>query len=285
MFRLLFLLLATGSVGQSADPLPEKNEFLQEVRKKLHTDEALLSQYTYTERSTVLELDKNGKIKKTHLNAWEVYPSADEESTYRKRIVREGKTLGPAELEKQERERAKQDEERLRKLERESSDEKTKRLAKAAARDRKEEETIEDVFQAYQIEFVGRRFVDGQPAIELTFEPRPGYKAKTREARILGKLRGRAWFGEKDHELVNLEANLIDDISFGMGLLAKLDKGAQMVFRRRRVNDEIWLPAEARFTGKGRVLLLKSLRIDAKQEFSDYRKFTVETSVKYSTEK
>jgi hypothetical protein len=46
---------------------------------------------------------------------------------------------------------------------------------------------------------------------------------------------------------------------------------------RRKVNDEIWLPAEARFIGQARVLLVKTIRLDTLSEYSDYKKFTVAT--------
>jgi len=39
--------------AQNPEPLPELKPFLTEVRKKLHTDNLLLSQYTYTEKRTV----------------------------------------------------------------------------------------------------------------------------------------------------------------------------------------------------------------------------------------
>jgi hypothetical protein len=281
---LLFLCWQLAAAApQAARPLPDGALFLQEVRKRLHTDEMLLSQYTYTEKATVLELDRDGTVKKTHVNLYEVYPSPDEQYTYRKLIAKDGVPLKQMELEKQEREHTKKVEERRRKLEREGTDEKERRLAKETEQRHKEDEIIEDAFRAYDVSLIGRSVTDGQPTIEVLFEPRPGYKARTREASILGKLRGHAWFGENDYELISLDASLIDDISFGLGILAKLNRGAQISFRRHRVNDEIWLPAQAHFTGTGRLLLLKGLRVDVSQEFSDYKKFTVETSIRFST--
>jgi hypothetical protein len=56
-----------------------------------------------------------------------------------------------------------------------------------------------------------------------------------------------------------------------------------MTFQRRLVNNEIWLPEQAHFSGTGRLLLFKGLRIDTYSEYSDYKKFTVETSVTFST--
>jgi hypothetical protein len=64
---------------------------------------------------------------------------------------------------------------------------------------------------------------------------------------------------------------------FGFGLLAKLKKGSRAQILRRKINDEIWLPAEAHFVGNARLLLVKGLHIDALSEYSDYKKFSVAT--------
>jgi hypothetical protein len=77
----------------------------------------------------------------------------------------------------------------------------------------------------------------------------------------------------------------MDNLSFGMGVLARLNKGATMIFERQKINNEIWLPAEAHFTGSARLFLFKGMRIDETDAYSDYRKFTVETRVKYGGEK
>jgi len=64
----------------------------------------------------------------------------------------------------------------------------------------------------------------------------------------------------------------------GLGLLARLHKGSRASLLRRKVNGEIWLPAQARFSGSARLLLFKGLRLDGLSEYSDYRKFQVATS-------
>jgi hypothetical protein len=51
------------------------------------------------------------------------------------------------------------------------------------------------------------------------------------------------------------------------------------------VNGELWLPSEARFRGRARVLLVKGLRIDSLSEYSDYKKFEVETETAITPEK
>jgi hypothetical protein len=280
---VLLLCQAIAAHPPTAPPLPDATTFVQEIRKKLRSDRALLSQYTYSERVTAHQLDKSNRVTKTIRREFEIYPSLDEDLTYRRLVSKDGRPLSPQELEKQDREYTNKAAARQSKLEREGTDEKARRLAKEAEERRKENEIIDEVFLLYEGTLTGRTDLGGQQAIELTFQPRPGYRPKSREARMLSKIRGRAWFGEKDHEMIRIEAELIDDISLGMGLVAKLNKGARMTFQRRMVNNEIWLPDQAHFSGTGRMLLFKGLRIDTLSEYSDYKKFTVETSVTFSS--
>ena len=270
---------------EAAKPLPDLGWFLGEVRKNLRSDRLLLSQYTYTAKETEHRLSKNGELKKSEVSVYEVYPSFEEGMTYRRLISKDGKPVTAKELERQDRAHDKKVLEKQRKLEREGADERARRQAKEAEERRKEDAAIDELFRLYQVDMEGRQILDGHPALVLRFRPKPGYKTKTSEAKILRRIAGRAWFGEEDRQLIRVEAELIDTVSIGLGMLARLNKGAKMSFERRRVNNEIWLPAMAHFSGTGRLFLLKGLNIDASSEYSDYKKFTVETSVSYRSHK
>jgi hypothetical protein len=274
-----------GQAPKPDKPLPELNEFIKGIRSTLHSDRLLLSQYTFTEKDIERNLDKDGKVKSTDEEIHEIYPSLEEGLTYERLISKNGKPLSQKDLDKQDRKHDKKMQERAQQLEREGTSERAKRLAKEAEEKRKEEETLDDLFRLYEIRMAGRETQNGYQAILLTFDPRPEYKPRTRDGKFLEKIKGRAWICEEDHQLVRIEATLIDNLTLGMGVLARLNKGATAVFERRKVNNEIWLPAQARFTGSARLLLLKGMRIDASSEYSDYRKFTVETRVKYGAEK
>src|SRR5262245_45093358 len=88
-------------VQDQPKPLPELKPFLAELRKNLHTDAVLLSQYTYTEKRTVIRLDSNQKPGKTEVNVFEVFPGSPDRVGYRRQIVKDGKPLSPAELKKE----------------------------------------------------------------------------------------------------------------------------------------------------------------------------------------
>jgi hypothetical protein len=271
---LVFTAPARSGDEPAAAPLPDTRAFLAEVRNRLHTDDFLLDQYTFTEKQTERRLDGNGNVTKVTSASYEVYPSAEPGHTYRKLVERDGKPLPVDDLANEDRKQQEKE-------------------AKAAARSpevqaerrRKEAEAVEEIFRLYDIRTVGREAVEGRGAILVTFTPRPGAETTTRPGKILKKFSGRAWIDEADYQLVRVEADLTDDLSFGFGILAKLKKGARAELQRRKVNDEIWLPSEARFVGHARLFLVKGLHIDTLSQYSDYKKFTVATEAAAAPER
>ena len=273
---LLMLLgaLVQDRAASDLKPLPELNSFLQDVREHLHSDEFVQSQYTYTERTVFRQLDSGGRTKKTETKVYEVYPSLDERFTYRRLTSKDNKPLSAEEIRREDSAFDKKRREWEHKLERENEGDRKHRESEQR---RKEEEDLNEAFRLYAFTMIGREQLEGIPVIALGFEPRSDYKPQTETGKMLSKVRGKAWVTEADQQLVHLEAELIDSMSFGLGILARLNKGTCMVFERRRVNNEVWLPAESRFSGTGKILALKSFRVDQETIYSDYKKFSVET--------
>lgn len=278
---ILCFLADVAAAQESPKPLPDLDSFLQAVRKNLHSDRLLLSQYTFTEKVSVRTLSNNGTTKKTEERIYEVYPSVEEELTYRKLVSRDGKPLSAEELEKQEREQDKKlDRYRRRMGQAESEGQDNLKEAR-----REEERVLDEILDIYDVAILGRSLEVQHSAIILSFQPRRDYRPRTKGGRILAKVGGKAWVSEEDLQLIRVEAQLVDSISFGLGLLARLDRGATAVFERRKVNDEIWLPASARFSGTGRLFLFKGLNLDLQSDYSDYRRFSVRTLVEFETDK
>jgi hypothetical protein len=263
-------------------PLPEVHAFLEQVRRNLRSDEALLSQYTFTEKLLERQFDAQGAVTKTKTEVYEVYPSLERGHTYRKLIMRDGTPVSAKELAQQDHEQDAEIEKQARKLAAEGTGARAKREADEK---RKEEEIAAEVFRVYNITLVDRELLDGRNTIQLRFDPRDDYRPGERTGKMLKKFKGRAWIDEADHQVARIETELVDTLSFGLGVVARLKPGARVFFARRKVNDEVWLPSEARFTGRARLFLIKALSIDALSQYSDYRKFSVGTDVEYSPEK
>jgi hypothetical protein len=264
------------------EPLPEPHAFLAEFRKTLHSDNKLLSRYTYTEKETELRLDAKGNTKKSNVDIYQVFHGAEDWQTYGRQTVKNGKPLTAQELEKEDRdERQRVAKERAKR----AKESEAKRSEKKAKEDREEQEVMDDLFSMYDLQLLRRESLNGVSTIVVSFKAKPDYKPKTADLRNLQHIAGNAWIAEGDHELVKIEAEVTDAISIVAGFLAKVQKGSTIFAERRKINDEIWLPFRAEAHINGKLLLLKGINIHEVLEYSDYRKFSVDTNLEFGEPK
>jgi hypothetical protein len=269
--------------GSNERPLPDTRAFLDEVRQNIRSDGSLLEQYTFTEKRVERRLDGSGGVKKTKTETFEVYPSAEPGKMYRRLIERDGEPVPPKELAEQDRKQEAKTELSERRRAEEDEAARARRRGKEEEERRQEKEVVDEVFRMDDIVVEGRENLDGRSTIVLSFAPRPGYKPVTAGAKVIQKLAGRAWIDEQDRQLVRIEARLLENLGVGPARLARLQKGAVSYLYRRKVNGEIWLPAEARFTGSAKVLLFFGARVDALFQYGDYKKFSVLTDAAVDT--
>ena len=109
-------------------------------------------------------------------------------------------------------------------------------------------------------------------------QPKPGYKPKIKRAEILRHLRGKIWVDQSDYQWVKAEVEVIDPISFGLGLV-RLAPGAILNFDQVRVNDEVWLPAHITVRADARLVYLRKLREELDVTYRNYQKFQVDSKI------
>ena len=279
----LWLSLGVAPAAQQDRPLREASSFLAETRAHLRTDRTLLSQYTYLERRREIHLTKLGKVELGGQQLLQVYPGLDPADTYRRLIEVDGKPRDPRALEDEDRKRKKHVLDGLRTRERESAADRVKREQRAAKDKQEEQDTLDDVLRVFDFTLVERQVRDGRPMIVVAFTPRPDAAPKTGDGKTMKKLKGRAWVSEADHEVARVEFEMLQDMSIGV-ILGKLYKGTTASVERRKVNEEVWLPAEARFNGSGRALVRK-FHVESVVQFSDYKKFSVATDTAFKLPK
>jgi len=262
-------------------PLPDLQSFLAEARAHLHTDDELQSGYTFRERRTEVHISKLGKVTTGPVKVFDVYPGVGPIGPYRRLVSVDGKPRSEAELAADDRQRRQDVLEAIDKREHESPADREKRLERREERRRKQQDVLDDLLRVYRFAIVGRRTLDGRATIVLDFAPRPDARPRTDQGKLMEKARGRAWISEDDHEVARVEVEMIDDVPVGWGVLGKLYKGATASFERRKINGEVWLPRAVHFEGDGRALI-RHFHVSSSVEFSDYRKFSVETSTTFS---
>lgn len=273
-------MLIAISVSADERPLPDLNVFIPEVKSKLATDESLQSGYVYNERTITEKVDGSGRTVHTSTKLLEVYPGLPGEAPYRRVIEEDGHPVPAEKLASEDRKRQRAVESYANELA--TSDGARKDAERRANIRREDAEAIDDIFRVYAVQLVGRETLDGEQTIVATLTPKADAKPRTDDGKMMRHFHVRAWVSENEYEIVRVELEAIDDLSIGWGLFARIHKGAQATYQRRKVNNEAWLPADVTWTGSARVLLLKRLHERGRSQFFGYRKFSVGTSTTFA---
>jgi hypothetical protein len=275
------LLSVTALIAQQERPLPDQESFLREVRTRLQTDSALQSGYIYVETRREQKLDGRGRVGQESVKVYESYPGLPGEDRWERLISENGRPRAASDLEKELRDRQKKAEAMVREATEQPAKQRARLQREYAAKRREFDAVLDDLFLVFDIRMERRERLDGHETIVFSLTPRREAKPRTREGSQMRTVAVRAWVSESDRELVRVDAEVIDTLSMGFGLLARLHKGAKLSFLRTKVNDEVWLPSRVSYSGSARVGLVAVLRRSGTSEFSGYRKFSVDTSTTY----
>lgn len=243
--RLLLILLLAHVLTAAAQeaPLPDAGVLLPAVRDNLARATKLQGRYAYKERSTEIHRNPFGRIGTGGVRVFEVTPTGEPGVVMRRLLEDEGKPVADAKPERIER-----------------------RARRSGGRS-----AIEDAASALSFAIVRREQVDGRSQIVVRFEGDPDAKPETREGRMAKMLTGHIWIDEQAREVVRAEATATDDVSYGLGMVVRLRKGATMSLTRAPVEGDAWMLTSLRFTGQGRAMLFRRLTVNHVIEWFDYR--------------
>jgi hypothetical protein len=216
--------------------------FFETVRANLARSQDDQKLFAYKERRTELSLNPFGRLGTSGVRVREVTPTDDGSAVTIRVIERDGKPV---------------------------TDTPVRRPMRMSSRGRR---VVDDVAATLDVSMNRRERLDGRDAIVAVFKARREAKPQTREGRIARKFSGEIWIDELTREVTRIDAKAIDDVAFGYGVLARLNKGATVTLRRELVHGNLWLPVSVRFSGEGRALLLRKLTIDFAVDWFDYRK-------------
>ena len=264
-------------------PLPDREAFLAQVRARLRTDDELQNQYTYLEKRQEVRVGKLGKVQLGDVRLFEVYPpAAPGDAAYRRLIAVNGASLSPDVLRQRDQERQQFLADRTASLAHESPADRARRERKQADERQRRQDQIDDVFRVYEMNLTGRDTIDGHSAIVVSLTPRAGVETRSEVGKYLSRFGGQAWVSEDDEQPIKLEVEAQKDLLMGLGILARIERGSRLTWERRKVNDEVWLPARTKMEIAGRTLLVRKFSVAAETEFSDYKKFDVTSSETYT---
>ena len=215
--------------------------------------------------------DSDGRVTSRSRKDYEVFYIGDEE--VRRLVGKDGKPLDADEK--------KHEDDRFNKR----FDELTKKQAELAAdpkkqakKEEQEEAQISDFLRAELFTNPRRATFQSEDVIVFDFAGNPGYKPKKTIDRVIQKLSGVMWVDDQAREIARLEAHFSESAHVGGGLVASIDKGSNLVFEQKKLNEEVWLPSYAEVHFAGRIVVVK-LRQNFIDRYSDYKKFHVGATV------
>lgn len=243
MMARLLILLVLASAAQTSRPLPDPESFFAAARENLVRATREQYRYAYKERRTELHMNPFGRLGAGEIVLYEVTPGPDPSVFFRRLLERDGTAVADSKPERQQR------------------------------RSRPEGPSgIDDTVKTLDFAIQRRESANGRDLIVVGFDPRPNARPQTREGRMAKIFKGLIWVDEELREVVRVEATAIDDMSYGFGIIARLNKGTVVSLVRAPVGDGIWLPTSMRFKGDGRALLVRKLSLDMAIDWFDYKR-------------
>lgn len=276
---MILLLVRAATTAAQDRPLPEMEPFVKEVRQRLQIDRTLQANYAYVETRRELTLGKDGRATGVSEKVLESYPGFPGEPRWERLIAEDGTAVPDAKLEEGDRRRLEKAESYARRLQ-DHPEKEQARLRRLHMEARQHaDEVVADIFRVYEIRMLRRESIDDHQTIAFSLTPRRAAKPRTREGRDMRHFGVIAWISESEFELVRIEMTAIHTVKMGLGvgLFARLHKDSRLTLVRRKINGDVWLPAQAVYEGSARLGLVKTVRQRGESEFTDYRKFTVDT--------
>jgi hypothetical protein len=251
--RLIALSLAVSAVFAAQ---PDAREIIRRSVVTADRNWKARQYYTYTAREEERHVDSNGSVKITNIDILRtvVVNGVPVEQT-----VQHNGTPPSASTKRK-------DEEKIRKVQRETPYERSARLAK----DRENLAFVDEVPDAFNFKLIGEETIDGREAYIIEAKPKPGFRGRAKYARMFPKVTSKLWVDKRDYGWVKADATVIAPISLGL-ILARVQPGSHIVFEQTRLADGTWLPRRVQVRAEARILFVKSYLADEVITYSDYQ--------------
>jgi len=253
--------LATGSLSRE-----QIQALIRQVAEKDMENDKLQRDYTYAERVVEHKLKGNGEVGSTETRTYDVLEIYGEQ--VRRLTSKNDKSLSAKDVEKEDEKIQKV----IDKRKHESDSDREKRLKREEKEREDDRRFVTEVADAYNFTLVRTESLDGRETYVIDAEPRPGFEAKSKEAKFLPKFKFRVWIDRAENQWVKLDAECIDTVSLGL-FLARVHKGSRILIDTTRVNDEVWLPRHVALHVDVRIALLKNFNVEQDVTYADYKKF------------
>jgi hypothetical protein len=143
-------------------------------------------------------------------------------------------------------------------------------VAKFEKRRRERADLVDAMAQAFHITWAGRETRGSRTLAKLILDPDPNFKPASRVAAAFEHVHAVLWVDEAQAQAARLEIEIISDITFGGGIVAKLYRGGHFVMEQSEVSPGVWLPTTYTYDVDGRKFLM-GFNVHENTELTHYR--------------
>jgi hypothetical protein len=155
-------------------------------------------------------------------------------------------------------------------------------LRKKRAREKEDDEhtlrIVKALPYAFHYEYVGAENSGpglgraNDTLVRLKFTPNPSYVPPSRVEEALTGMEGYLLIDPQAKRLALIDGTLYRDVTFGWGIVGRLDKGGRFWVRQADVGDGTWDITEMKLDIKGKILLIKSLSMVSDEVLSNFQR-------------
>lgn len=229
--------------------------------------EAVQENYTFHETDVTHELNKDGSVKKTESEEYDVF--FVNTHPVRRLIRKDGKNLD-ADQQKKEQDRVSKDVARAQQTPPGQSPRGDQSIS------------VSSVLSMARVSQPRRVMLDGRSTIAFDFAGNPKARAHNLAEEAALRTYGTIWVDEKDREVRRLVATLGANVRGGFGLFS-LAKGSHLTFDQKLINNELWLPTGADISLVAHAIGILGFRAQIHVTEDGYQKFHAEAQQGGST--
>jgi hypothetical protein len=267
-------LSGAASPGEADGPDPI--QLIRRVVKSQRRADAVFAGATFDQREVRITWSSKGRPEKVESRLFYVLAGENGGEASRELVEVNGR---PA-TEEEKRKAAEEDE----KGRRRRVDEKAEARAKETPRVSGDEDDplvgsrrLSELIGRYTIRLVGEEVIEGRPAYVLDFAPNPAAPPpKGLADRALNALEGRAVIDASTFQVRSVSARLTRPVKVAGGLAANV-KEASVLYDARPVGAAMWFPCAVDLRLTGKTALFFRLDQSFRAEFTNPRRFQVET--------
>jgi hypothetical protein len=146
--------------------------------------------------------------------------------------------------------------------------------AKRDKRAKEDEEKGIQMFKAIPDAFIFKYEGAENGQVRLSFFPNPHYNAPTRELQVFRSMSGMIWIDRAALRMSRLDGSLFEDVTFGWGLLGRLNKGGTFSVTQRRVGDDHWEIVSLDVKMSGHAVIFKSINVRQVQRITGFHRIS-----------